>query len=85
MYKLIWDQEALNDLKHLDKKQAIDLVKKIEEHLIKNPDELGKRLTGQFKGLFRYRYGDYRVIYQIFKKEVEIIIVKVGHRKNIYN
>ena len=85
MYKLIWDQEALNDLKRLDKKKALDLVKKIEEHLIESPDELGKRLTGQFKGLFRYRYENYRVIYQIFKKEVEIIIVKVGHRKNIYS
>lgn len=49
-----------------------------------NPD-IGKQLTGTLKGLRSLRIGDYRVIY---KKEIEnliILILAVGHRKNIYN
>lgn len=85
MYKLVWDKEAIDDLKSIDRKKAIDLARKVEKQLTKNPNELGKKLAGRFKGLYRYRYGDYRVIYQIFKKEITIVIVRVGHRKNIYD
>jgi len=85
MYKLVWDKEAIDDLKSIDRKKAIDLARKVEKQLTKNPNELGKKLTGRFKGLYRYRYGDYRIIYQIFKKEITIVIVRVGHRKNIYD
>ena len=85
MYKLVWDKEAINDLRNIDKKKAIDLVRKVEKQLTKAPNELGKELTGRFKGLYRYRYGDYRIIYQIFREEITIVIVRVGHRKNIYD
>jgi mRNA interferase RelE/StbE len=85
MYKLVWDKEAIDDLKSIDRKKAIDLARKVEKQLTKNSNELGKKLTGRFKGLYRYRYGDYRIIYQIFKKEITIVIVRVGHRKNIYD
>lgn len=84
MYKLVWDKEAIKDLKVIDKKKSIDLVKKVAQQLTKNPNELGKKLAGRFKGLYRYRYGNYRIIYQIFEEEITIVIVKVGHRKNIY-
>ena len=45
---------------------------------------LGKKLTGQFKGFLRYRYGDYRVIYQVYNKDVTVVIIKVGHRSDVY-
>ncbi|MSO13422.1 hypothetical protein h2es_0413 [Rickettsiales endosymbiont of Trichoplax sp. H2] len=79
---MVWDKEAINDLRNIDKKKAIDLVKKVEKQLTKAPNELGKKLTGRFKGL--YRYSDYRIIYQIFREEITIVIVRVEHRKNIY-
>ena len=85
MYKILWDKRAVRDLKSIDKKKTIELVKKLEKHLRINPLELGKKLTGQFKGFLRYRYGDYRVIYQVYKKDVTVIVIKVGHRKDIYS
>ncbi len=81
MYRVIWDKAVFQELKHLDKSQAIKLVKKVEEYLSKAPEKLGKPLVGRFQGLYRYRLGDYRVIYEINREEVVIIIVQVGHRR----
>lgn len=69
------------DLRKLDKKEAKRILDKIEKDLGKNPDE-GRPLKGDFQGLFRYRIGDYRVIYA---KTVDgILVLRIGHRKDIY-
>jgi mRNA-degrading endonuclease RelE of RelBE toxin-antitoxin system len=45
----------------------------------------GKPLKGMFNGLFDYRYGDYRNIYALESKEKNILTLRVGHKKVIYN
>lgn len=56
------------------------------EHLQLSPEHGGnvKRLSGRLAGLWRYRVGDYRVVYQIRKSKVDVLIVEVGHRRDIY-
>jgi mRNA interferase RelE/StbE len=84
MYQVYWDENAKEELLALE----VDLAKKIEQrissYLVQNPKELGKTLTGKYKGLYRYRYGDYRIIYEIYSEEKAIIINRIGHRKNVY-
>lgn len=84
-YRVHWQQEALDDLLELPEKTATAIVLKVESYLAQNPRQLGKPLTGQFTGLYRYRMGDYRIIYEITNNELRIHIVRIGHRKNIYN
>lgn len=48
-----------------------------------NPRNVGKALTGT-SGLWRYRVGDYRIICKIEDKKICIIVVSVGHRREIY-
>ena len=84
MYKILWDKGALEDLYTIDKNAAIKLVKKVEEYLRKDPVNLGKPLTGQFKGLYRYRVGNYRVIYEINQQDIVIIVIRIGNRKEAY-
>jgi len=83
-YTVKWDEDALEDLSSLGKTEAIRIVKKIESHLVKDPLNLGKPLSGNLASLYRYRIGDYRVIYQIFKNELIVVVVRVGHRKDVY-
>ncbi len=83
-YTVKWDGDALEDLSSLGKAEAIRIVKKIESHLVKDPLNLGKPLSGNLASLYRYRIGDYRVIYQIFKNELIVVVVRVGHRKDVY-
>ncbi len=50
----------------------------------KNPREKGKALVGNYKGQWRYRIGNYRLICLIKDDELVILALSVGHRKNIY-
>ena len=49
-----------------------------------NPRLNGKALQGNLKGLWRYRIGDYRLICQIKDNELIILVLELGHRKEIY-
>jgi mRNA interferase RelE/StbE len=79
VYQVKWHEKAVKDLKDVDKKSAKGLVERVKEYLPQEP------LHGEFKGLYRYRYGRYRVLYAIDRKENTILILRVGKRKEIYN
>lgn len=53
------------------------------ESLSKDPD-LGVPLRGDLKGFHKYRVGPYRIIYQIIRNQLLIIVIDIGHRKEIY-
>jgi|TARA_B110000211_G_C13652155_1_gene366405 mRNA interferase RelE/StbE len=84
VYQVSWDEGALDDLRAIDKTMAKKIIHKVENYLTKSPIELGKTLSAEYKGLYRYRYGDYRIVYQLIEKEFTIIVVKVGHRSSVY-
>jgi mRNA interferase RelE/StbE len=50
----------------------------------KDPRSSGKPLQGPLKGLWRYRVGDYRIISRIEDDKFVVLVVAVGHRKNVY-
>ena len=84
MYKVVWESSAKKDLTKLDKKLAYKIKNKVETYLVQAPISLGKPLIYEYKGFYRYRFSDYRVIYEIKEKELIILVVKVGHRKEVY-
>jgi len=77
MYK----SSVSRDLKKIDKSIAKRILQRIEEDLGKNPNR-GVPLLGQYKGLFKYRIGSYRVIYT--KTKEGIIVLRIGHRGKMY-
>jgi mRNA interferase RelE/StbE len=81
---VVWHEDALGDLRRLDKARAQAVVGKVDDYLSEDPLVLGKPLQGIFRGLFRYRCGDYRVIYSIDRKEELLTVLTVGHRKDVY-
>lgn len=83
-YRVIWNDKALKELSKLDKKTAKRIEEKVNHHLCKNPERLGEALTGGFAGLHKYRIGDYRVIYKIQVDALVIAMIRVGHRKDVY-
>lgn len=44
----------------------------------------GKKLSGELTGLYSCRAWPYRIIYQIYKKELLVLIIRVGHRQGVY-
>ena len=80
-YKIEYKSSVVRDLKKLDKSVAGRILDQLEMNLSENPDS-GQPLTGQFKGLFKYRVGDYRIIYT---RTVEgILVLRIGHRSKVY-
>lgn len=45
---------------------------------------VGKKMKGEYEGCYTYRVWPYRIIYEIHKKELIILIIRVGHRQRIY-
>jgi len=49
-----------------------------------DPRQWGKALQGEKRGLWRYRVGDYRLICDIQDEKITILVLELGHRKDIY-
>ncbi len=64
-YNIIWDSAAFDDLHSLPRHVAKRIYDKVNNHLVKEPIQLGKPLQGKLKGYYRYRIGDYRIIYEV--------------------
>jgi mRNA interferase RelE/StbE len=77
---------AKQDLKKLDKPVQKRIASFLRKRLAEtdDPKQLGKALQGQYAGYWRYRVGDYRLICHLKNEELIIIVVEVGHRKDIY-
>ena len=83
MYKLIISKKAKSFFKKLDKPVKERIFKKLVV-LEKNP-EIGIPLTGNLTGFWKLRIGDYRAIYEIKNEKLLIYVLRLGHRKNIYD
>jgi mRNA interferase RelE/StbE len=83
MYKLFIDDKVVKDLRKIDKTWQTKIIANIKTKLVKDP-YLGKKLVGDLSPYYRYRVGDYRVLYEIVESKVLIIVVKIKHRKNVY-
>jgi mRNA interferase RelE/StbE len=83
-YEISFVKQARRHIKKLDPDIA-DQIQKAIDQLADNPrPQSAKRLKGSYKGLWRERTGNYRIIYEIKDRQLIISIIRVGHRKNIY-
>lgn len=85
-FHVTYSVEASHQIAELDGGVRVIILKWIQKHLENtlNPRASGKALDGELAGLWRYRVGDYRLLCQIKDTEVEIFIVKIGHRRDAY-
>jgi mRNA interferase RelE/StbE len=44
----------------------------------------GGTLKGEFSGLRRLRIGDYRIVYEVLHEQVTVLVVRIGHRREVY-
>lgn len=85
-YSVEYTTQAVNALKKLDSQTRRLILAWIEKNLIgcENPRIHGKGLTSNHSGEWRYRVGDYRIIADISEGEVIILVLRIGHRSDIY-
>jgi mRNA interferase RelE/StbE len=81
-----FDPRALKELEKLDRPAQRRIVKFLQERLSghANPRYLGKSLSGEKAGLWRYRVGEYRLICGINDQAATVRVLRVAHRKDVY-
>jgi len=80
-YKLIYTQRGERDLAKLDIKTK-ERIGKTLLRFQEEPLKYAEKFSDPILGSFRFRIGDYRIIFDI--GESEIVVLRVGHRKEIY-
>lgn len=84
--RVIYSEDVRKQISKLDnsiKKRIFDYMDEVEK--LENPRSRGKRLVGNLLGLWRYRVGAYRIFCDIRDDELLILVVEVGHRKEVYD
>jgi mRNA interferase RelE/StbE len=86
-WKVQIEESAKADMSRLGRQVAIRILKFLHERVanLEDPRSIGDALKGSRLGDFwRYRVGDYRLICKIEDAEIEVVVVKVGHRSKVY-
>jgi len=81
-FEVIFRQSVAKDLRQIPKKHITRILKRIEA-LRSEPRPPGvEKLSGQEK--YRIRQGVYRILYEIRNNELIVVVVKIGHRRDVY-
>ncbi|MDR1453040.1 MAG: type II toxin-antitoxin system RelE/ParE family toxin [Candidatus Margulisbacteria bacterium] len=85
LYNIVWTEKAVNEYTKLDKSVKNQIGKYLDKLKISdNPHSMGRPLSANLAGLWRYRVGDYRIVVEIKNFELIILIVSIKHRSIVY-
>ena len=83
-YRIEWKRSAIKELKYLPKEVVVRIVRVVGQ-LTENPFPAGvKKLVGSER-TYRIRERSYRVVYTVAPSALVIEIIRVGHRKDVYD
>ncbi|WP_034450659.1 type II toxin-antitoxin system RelE family toxin [Butyrivibrio sp. AE2032] len=85
-YHVEFAKAALKDLKKMDPPVAALIIGWLRKNIenCDNPRIHGKALSADLKGQWRYRVGDYRILAQIEDDKVRVLVICIGHPRDIY-
>ena len=82
-YSIVFRPAVLKSLKRFPKRDLVRIKKKIEETANNLPTPATTKMKGN-NPFHKVRSGNYRIIYEIHGDRLVILVVKVGHRKDVY-
>jgi mRNA interferase RelE/StbE len=87
VWRVEFDSEAARDLRKLGAEPQRLILRYLRQRIAtsQDPRRFGRPLTGDLKGLWRYRVGDYRIVAAIEDDRFVVLIVTVGHRREVYD
>ncbi len=86
MWQIRIESAALKSLSKLQKSDQRRILDFLETRLAvrENPRELGEALTGPLAGLWKYRVGAFRILAKIDDGAVNVLVVQIGNRREVY-
>ncbi len=85
MYEVLLSSDAKKVYTNADKALAKKITRCLQQ-LEQNPRSHSniKALRGDYSGYYRYRMGDYRIIYSIETEQVQVFVISIAHRRDAY-
>lgn len=86
IWRVEFDRDAARDLRKLGREAERLVLRYLRARIAgaADPRRFGHALTGDLKGLWRYRAGDYRIVAAIEDRRFVVLVVTVGHRREVY-
>ena len=81
-FEIIFKQSVAKDLRQIPKKDVTRILNRIKALSIEPRPPGVEKLSGQDK--YRIRQGAYRILYEIRNNELIVVVVKIGHRRDVY-
>ncbi len=87
VWRVEFDSDAARDLRKLGADARRLILRYLRERIAtsNDPRRFGRPLTRDLKGLWRYRVGDYRIVASIEEDRFVVLVVTVGHRREVYD
>jgi len=87
MWKVRWRESARKELRKLDNTAQQQILSYLRQRIAtsETPRRFGKALKSRLKGLWRYRIRDYRLVCRIEEDRLTVLVIVVGHRKDVYD
>jgi mRNA interferase RelE/StbE len=86
-WRVEFDPAAAKELRKLGRPAQQLILRYLRERIAtqEDPRRFGKALTGDSSGLWRYRIGDHRLIAAFEEERFTVLVVRVGHRRDVYD
>lgn len=85
-WEIAIDPEARRDLDRLSKRDSERILAFLHGRVAQhpNPPDPATRLSGSKEGLSRFRVGDYRIVVKFYKSRLVVLVIEIGHRREVY-
>ena len=85
-WKVEFQKDAEKELARIDRQQAKRILRYLFERIAteEDPRRFSDGLKSNLAGLWKYRIGDYRIICEIQDVVVKVVVVRIGHRRDVY-
>jgi len=82
IYSVSIKQSVLKSLKNIAHEDRLRIIEAIEQ--LKTNPAAGGVLKGEYSGLRRIRIGSYRVVYEVHDEQLTVLVIRIGHRREVY-
>lgn len=81
-YAIRIKRSAAKELARVSRRDRLHIERAINS--LKEHPLSGSLLKGEYRGLRRLRYGDYRIVYAVLASELVVLVVRIAHRREVY-
>lgn len=84
MWTIKFKEDCRKEFTKLDYAVQQRIIRYLHERVRPEPKRFGDPLTGDMKGFWRYRVGDYRIIVKLYDSELVVLAVRIAKRAIVY-